>query len=50
MENSLRSKPKDISELYEHNINELTSAYGEDALEIKALKKLRAMLKQEEIY
>jgi transposase-like protein len=48
MENALRSKPKDIREQYEHKITELTSAYGEAMLENKALKKLQALLNQEE--
>ena len=48
MENALRAKPKDIREQYEHKIRELTSAYGEAMLEIKALKKLQELLSQEE--
>lgn len=48
MENALRSKPKDVREQYEHKITELTAAYGEAMLENKALKKLQALLNQEE--
>ena len=48
MENALRSKPKDIREQYEQKITDLTAAYGEAMLENKALKKLQALLKQEE--
>ncbi len=48
MENALRSKPKDIREQYVHKITELTAAYGEAMLEINALKKLQALLHQDE--
>ena len=37
MENSLRSKLKDIPESYEYKITELTAAYGEAMLENKRL-------------
>ena len=48
MENALRAKPQDIREQYEHQIRELTSAYGEAMLENKALKKLQALLNRTE--
>ena len=48
MENALRSKPRDIHDQYERKIQALTSAYGEAMLENKALKKLQALLNQEE--
>ena len=48
MENALRSVPKDVRKQYEHKITELTAAYGEAMLENKALKKLQALLNQEE--
>lgn len=48
MESTLRSKPKDIRAQYEHTIIERTAAYGEVMLENKALKKLQALLNQEE--
>ena len=48
MENTWRSKPKDICEQYEHKITGLTAAYGKATLTNKALKKLQALLNQEE--
>ena len=48
MENALKAKPNDIREQYEQQIKELTSAYGEAMLEMKALKKLQALLNQTE--
>lgn len=48
MENALRSKPKDIKAQYESKLAELTSAYGEAMLENKALKKLHALLNEDE--
>ena len=44
MENALRANPRDIAELYEKRIDELTSAYGEAMLELKARKKLNRHL------
>ena len=48
MENALRAKPRDIKAQYEAKLDELTSAYGEAMLENKALKKLHALLNEEE--
>lgn len=48
MENALRAKPRDIKAQYEAKLNELTSAYGEAMLENKALKKLHALLNEDE--
>ena len=44
MENSLRAKPKDVTEQYETQIRELREAYGEAMLEIKFIKKLQRHL------
>ena len=44
MENALRANPRDVAELYEKRIDELTSAYGEAMLELKARKKLNRHL------
>ena len=38
MENALRANPRDVAEMYEKKIDELTSAYGEAMLELKARK------------
>ena len=48
MENALRANPRDVAEIYEKKINELTSAYGEAMLELKARKKLSRYLGQDE--
>lgn len=48
IENALRAKPRDIHEQYQHQIKELTSAYGKAMLENKALKKLQVLLDQQE--
>jgi hypothetical protein len=44
MENALRANSRDVAELYEKRIDELTSAYGEAMLELKARKKLNRHL------
>lgn len=44
MENSLRANPLDIREQYEKQLRDLQEAYGEDMLELRARKKLQALL------
>ena len=44
MENSLRAKPLDIREQYEKQLKDLQEAYGEAMLELRARKKLQALL------
>jgi transposase-like protein len=48
MENALKAKPRDLRAEYEAKIMEMTSAYGEAMLQIKALKKLQALLDETE--
>ncbi len=48
MENALRAKPLDIREQYERQLKELQEAYGEAMLEIRARKKLQALLGNED--
>lgn len=44
MENALRAKPEDVREQYERQLQELQQAYGEAMLELRARKKLQALL------
>ena len=44
MENSLRANPLDIREQYEKQLRGLQEAYGEAMLELRAGKKLQALL------
>ena len=44
MENALRAKPEDVREQYERQLQE---AYGEAMLELRARKKLQALLDEE---
>ena len=44
MENSLRANPLDIREQYEKQLRDLQEAYGEVMLELRAQKKLQALL------
>ena len=46
MENSLRANPLDIHAQYEKQLRELQEAYGEAMLELRAQKKLQALLGQ----
>ena len=46
MENSLRTNPLDIHAQYEKQLRELQEAYGEAMLELRARKKLQALLGQ----
>jgi len=48
MENSLRSKPLDVKEQYEKQLSDLQQAYGEAMLELRARKKLQALLDEDE--
>ena len=44
MENSLHANPLDIREHYEKQLKDLQEAYGEAMLELRARKKLQALL------
>ncbi|WP_343501824.1 MULTISPECIES: DUF1153 domain-containing protein [Roseobacteraceae] len=44
MENSLRANPLDIRKQYEKQLRDLQEAYGEALLELRARKKLQALL------
>ena len=43
MENALRTKPLEVKERYERQINELLEAYGEAMLELHGQKKRNSM-------
>lgn len=47
MENALRAKLEDVREQYERQLQELQQAYGEAMLELRARKKLQALLDEE---
>ena len=47
MENALRAKPEDVREQYERQLQELQQAYDEAMLELRARKKLQALLDEE---
>ena len=44
MQNSLRANPLDVHAQYEKQLRELQEAYGEAMLELRARKKLQALL------
>jgi len=48
MENALRAKPEDVREQYEREIKNLQEAYGGAMLELRARKKLDALLGRDE--
>ena len=48
MENSLHSKPLDVKEQHERQLSDLQQAYGEAMLELRARKKLQALLDEQE--
>jgi len=48
MENALRAKPEDVREQYERQLRQLQEAYGEAMLELRARKKLQALLDEED--
>ena len=47
MENALRANPQDVREQYERQLKELQEAYGEAMLELRARKKLHALLDED---
>lgn len=47
MENALGANPLDIKEQYECQLKDLQEAYGEAMLELRARKKLQALLDEE---
>jgi transposase-like protein len=47
MENSLRTNPLDIREQYEKQLKDLQEAYGEAMLDLRARKKLAALMERE---
>ncbi|ROR21398.1 transposase [Comamonas sp. BIGb0124] len=47
MENALRAKPEDVREQYERQLRDLQDAYGEAILELRARKKLHALLDED---
>jgi len=48
MENALRAKPEDVREQYERQLKELNTAFGEAMQELRARKKLDALLGRDE--
>ena len=47
MESSLRANPLDIREQYEKQLKDLQEAYGEAILELRARKKLHALMERD---
>ena len=48
MENALRANLLDVKEQYERQLKDLQEAYGEAMLELRARKKLQALLGEDE--
>ena len=48
MENALRANPLEIREQYEKQLKDLQEAYGEAMLELRARKKLAALMERED--
>ncbi len=48
MENALKANPQDVREQYERQLKDLQEAYGEAMLELRARKKLRSLLGEDE--
>lgn len=48
MENALRANPLEIREQYEKQLKDLQEAYGEAMLELRARKKLAALIERED--
>ncbi|WP_319388971.1 DUF1153 domain-containing protein [uncultured Cohaesibacter sp.] len=48
MENSLRANPLDVRAQYEKQLKDLQEAYGEAMLELRARKKLQALMERED--
>ena len=48
MENALRANPLEIREQYEKQLKDLQEAYGDAMLELRARKKLAALMERED--
>ncbi|MBJ2153742.1 transposase [Paracoccus sp. IB05] len=48
MENALRANPLDVRQEYEQLLRDLQEAYGEALLELRARKKLAALMERED--
>lgn len=48
MENALRANPLDVRQEYEKQLRDLQEAYGEAMLELRARKKLTALMERED--
>ena len=48
MENALRANPLDVRQEYEKQLRDLQEAYGEAMLELRARKKLAALMERED--
>ena len=48
MENALKANPMDVRQEYERQLKDLQEAYGEAMLELRARKKLEALLNAED--
>lgn len=48
MENALKANPLDVRQQYEKQLRDLQEAYGEAMLELRARKKLQALMERED--
>ena len=48
MENALKANPLDVRQEYEKQLKDLQEAYGEAMLELRARKKLQALMERED--
>ncbi len=48
MENALKTNPLDVRQQYEKQLKDLQEAYGEAMLELRARKKLQALMERED--
>lgn len=48
MENALKTNPLDVRQEYERQLQDLQEAYGEAMLELRARKKLQALMERED--
>ena len=48
MENALKTNPLDVRQQYEKQLRDLQEAYGEAMLELRARKKLQALMERED--
>lgn len=48
MENALKTNPLDVRQEYEKQLKDLQEAYGEAMLELRARKKLQALVERED--